>query len=249
MLKAVILDDELSGIEILSYDLNTYCPDVQVIAAFQNPHEAASFLTSCACDVLFLDIDMPACNGFDFLKNFTNINFEVIFVTAYEEYALRAFDFYALDYLLKPVQEDRLRRAIERIKTKKRNLDDFEKFETLFKNINSGLGKNQTLAIPTLEGFEIIELAELVFLKADGNYTELILKTKKLVVSKNLGDFEKVLPVKEFLRIHHSFIVSVSQIKRYIKGDGGMVSMANGEQLPVSRINKPKLLSLLNLPF
>jgi two-component system, LytTR family, response regulator len=249
MLKAIILDDEQAGIDILRYELGIFCPEVEVMASFNDPLEAFNYLSNWSCDILFLDISMPGTNGFDFLKKFKEIDFEVIFVTAYEEYALRAFDFYAVDYLLKPIETEKLKRAIDRIKSKKESKKDFEKFEALFRNLSEKSQKTTTLAIPTLDGFEIIDLADLVYLKADGNYTELKMKTKKILVSKTLGDFEKVLPLESFIRIHNSFVINLQEIRKYIKGDGGMVTISNGEQLPVSRINKPRLLAMIKPQF
>lgn len=249
MLSAIILDDEPASISLLRYEIEQNCPEVSVLSDFNDCESAFDFLQKKVIDIVFLDISMPGCNGFDFLNKFESINFEVIFVTAYEEYALRAFDFYAVDYLLKPTEPEKLQRAIERIKAKKDTNKDFEKFEHLFKNISAGIQKNSTLAIPTMEGYEIIELADLIYLKAEGNYTELFLKSKKTLVSKTLGDFEKVLSIQMFQRVHNSYIVNIQEIRKYIKGDGGFVMMSNKEQLPVSRINKPKLLNLLKPQF
>ena len=249
MLRAIILDDEQAGIEILRYDLEVHCPEVEIQAYFNDPSEAFNYMAASSCDVLFLDISMPSINGFDFLRKFMKIDFEVIFVTAYEEYALRAFDFYAVDYLLKPIEPEKLKRAIERIKSKKESNNDFDKFENLFKTFSASMQKSNTLTIPTLEGYEIVELADLIYLKADGNYTELKMKNKKTLVSKTLSDFEKVLPNKDFQRIHNSYIVNIQEIRKYIKGDGGVIILSNKEQLPVSRINKPRLLAQLRPQF
>lgn len=247
MLQAILIDDEQASLDLLGYDISLYCPDLQVLDTFTNPAEAFLFLQRNSIDVLFLDISMPGCNGFEFLSKFRKIEFEVIFVTAYEEYALRAFDFYAVDYLLKPTEPEKLIRAIERIKSKQERNRDFERFESLFKNLT--ISKSSTLAIPTFDGFEMIDLQDLVYLQADGNYTELKMKTKKILVSKTLGDFEKILTSELFLRIHNSYIINIQEVRKYIKGDGGLLNMSNGDQLPVSRINKPKLLSALKTGF
>jgi two-component system LytT family response regulator len=249
MLRAIILDDEQAGIEILRYDLEVHCPEVEIQASFSDPTEAFNYMVASSCDVLFLDISMPSINGFDFLRKFKKIDFEVIFVSAYEEYALRAFDFYAVDYILKPTDPEKLKRAIERTKSKYESNNDFDKFENLFKTFSASMQKSNTLTIPSLEGYEIVELADLIYLKADGNYTELKMKNKKTLVSKTLSDFEKVLPIKDFQRIHNSYIVNIQEIRKYIKGDGGIVILSNKEQLPVSRINKPRLLAQLRPQF
>jgi two-component system, LytTR family, response regulator len=245
-LKAVILDDESAGIESLMYDLKKNCPDVEVIKTFTDTSSAFDFLRQNPIDVLFLDISMPGCNGFDFLSKFKSINFSVIFVTAYEEYALKAFDFYAVDYLLKPVEYPKLIRAVERIKEKSKPNGGVEFLELMLKNLTSDLKKTDTLAIPTTDGFEIVELTQVIYFKAEGNYTEIFLKDKKKVVSKSIGDFEKVLNITKFFRIHHSYIINIDEVRKYVKGDGGTVILSNGLQLPVSRTNKPKLMLLLN---
>lgn len=242
-IRAIILDDEPAGIDILKYEIESHFPEISLLKTFSDVESSYDFLKTNKIDLLFLDISIPECNGFDFLGRFDKIDFEVIFVTAHEEYALRAFDFYAVDYLLKPVETEKLRRAVDRLMAKNKSDQNFEKFENLFKNFSLSNNKNNTLAIPTLDGFEIIELNELIYLKADGNYTELYMKNKKILVSKTLGDFEKVLPAEFFLRIHNSFVINIYEIRKYIKGDGGIVMISSGEQLPVSRINKPKLLA------
>lgn len=249
MLRAILIDDEQDSLDLLGYDMAMYCPELHVMATFTNPSDAYLYLQRNTVEVVFLDISMPGCNGFDFLSKFNKIDFEVIFVTAYEEFALRAFDFYAVDYLLKPTVPEKLVRAVERIKNKKENNKDFERFESLFRNLSTATNKPTTLAIPTFDGFEIIELNELIYLQAEGNYTQLKMKQKKILVSKTMGDFEKILPQEGFLRIHNSFIINTQEVRKYIKGDGGMVNMSNGDQLPVSRINKPKLLLTLKTTF
>jgi two-component system, LytTR family, response regulator len=249
MLRAVILDDEPDNIDLLKHDLAKYTSQVEVVADFTSPVQAREFLQDHLIDVLFLDISMPQMSGFDFLDSFNKINFDVIFVTAYEEYALRAFDFYAVDYLLKPTETPKLQRAIERLLHKKEADTGHQDFEVLFKNMISSIHKRDTLTVPTSDGYEIIKLEELLYLLADSNYTELRLKDKRFVVSKTLGDFEKVLSSDSFIRIHHSYIVNINEIRKYVRGDGGTVLMSNNDSLAVSRINKPKLLEKLRFQF
>jgi two-component system LytT family response regulator len=189
---------------------------------------------------------MPEMNGFEFLSNFESPDFKVIFVTAFEEFALQAFDFYALDYLVKPVNPIKLQRAVEKLG---QISYEFQKMEEMLRAIQQIYQKSNLLSIPTLNGLEMIDLDDIKYLMAEGNYVELFLKQDKLVVSKSLGDFEKVLDAKKFIRIHNSYIVKVSEIKKYIRGDGGIVELIGGIQLPVSRLNKPKLLQLIKVDF
>ncbi len=252
MISAILIDDENDSLDVLEYEINANCPEVEIIDKFNDPSEAYDFLQSHAVDVVFLDISMPAMNGFDFLATFSKIPFEVIFVTAYEEYALSAFDFYALDYLVKPVPAEKLVRAVERLKVKisVNQPSDFEKIKMLLANIQSSEGENASMAVPTLEGYEMVEINEIVFLEADGNYTTLHLKNKpKVLISKNLKEFEKVLSPRKFTRIHHSHMVNVAHVKKYFKGDGGAVVLSDGTNLAVSRANKAKLLSMIKISF
>jgi two-component system, LytTR family, response regulator len=249
-MKAVIIDDELSNILLLKKDLLEYCSEVVLVKEFTSPTLALAFLKNNPVDIVFLDISMPEMNGFDFLGHFENPKFSVIFVTAFENFALQAFEFYAVDYLLKPVSSEKLRRAVNRVIEKKSGENtEIQQLNMMIRGLQQVYQKSNTLSIPTLQGLEMIELSEIKYLMAEGNYVELIMKTNMLVVSKSLGDFEKVLDPQKFVRIHNSYIVNVNEIKKYIRGDGGIVELLGGIQLPVSRINKPKLLQLIKADF
>lgn len=249
-MKAIIIDDELSNILLLKKDLKEFCPLVQLLQEFTSPVLAIEYLKTNQVDIVFLDISMPEMNGFDFLSHFPNAKFSVIFVTAYEGFALKAFEFYAVDYLLKPVSADKLIRAVSRVEEKKKGENgELQKLQEMLLGLQQVYQKSSTLSIPTLQGFEMIELSEIKYLAAEGNYVELIMKESKLVVSKSLGDFEKVLDPIKFIRIHNSFIINIAEVKKYIRGDGGIVELLGGVQLPVSRINKPRLLQLIKADF
>lgn len=175
-----------------------------------------------------------------------------MFVTAYEEFALAAFDFYALDYLVKPVAPEKLTRAVERLLTKKKENQkvDYVNIQALLGNLTLMQQDSTSMAIPTQEGYEILKTGDVVLLEADGSYTNVVLKTGDTVlVSRNLKDFERMLPPRKFARIHHSYIINIDYIKKYQKGDGGVVTMTNGKALSVSRANKAKLLTLIRGDF
>lgn len=246
MLKALILDDELTNISVLKYELELYCPDILTVADFTNPVEALKYLSNNQVDVVFLDITMPLMSGFEFLNCQKSIDYQVVFVTAHQEYAINAFDFYAIDYLVKPVSKEKLKRAVERLKDRvgQKNKENGS-ISLMLQNFNQSNGGNNHLAIPTLEGFELVDLSKLRYLTASGNYTLLKIGQNEMLVSKILGDFEKILDPGRFLRIHNSVIVQLKDIKKYIKGDGGQVEMTDGQILPVSRANKPKLMSYI----
>jgi len=248
MLTALLIDDEQNSTDVLVYDLHQYCPEVSVVATFEQPADAILFLKEQSIDVVFLDISMPEMSGFDFLDALPSVDFEIVFVTAYEEFALAAFDFYALDYLVKPVAPEKLIRAVERLLAKKKENQkvDYQNIQALLGNLTLMQQDATSMAIPTQDGYEILKTNEVVLLEAEGSYTKVILKVgDTLLVSRNLKDFERMLPVRKFARIHHSYIVNVDYIKKYQKGDGGIVTMSNGKSLAVSRANKTKLLSLI----
>lgn len=248
MLTALLIDDEQNSTDVLVYDLQHYCAEVSVAATFENPADAIEFLKEHSVDVVFLDISMPEMSGFDFLEALPLVNFEIVFVTAYEEFALAAFDFYALDYLVKPVAPEKLIRAVERLLMKKKENQkvDYANIQALLGNLTLRQHDSTSMAIPTQEGYEILKTGDVVLLEADGSYTNVVLKTGDTVlVSRNLKDFERMLPHRKFARIHHSYIINIDYIKKYQKGDGGVVTMTNGKALSVSRANKTKLLSLI----
>lgn len=248
MLRALILDDEPAGATILKYDLEQYCPDIEVIAEFKSPIEALKYLTTNRVDVVFLDVTMPVMSGFEFLSCQKNIDYQVVFVTAHQEYAINAFDFYAVDYIVKPVSKDKLIRAAERLRNRVGSKTD-SRIDVLLESMKKDGDKANHLAIPTMEGFEMVNLNELLYLTASGNYTTLKVGKKDKLVSKTIGDFEKILDPSRFVRIHNSVLVQIKDIKKYIKGDGGQVEMSDGQVHSVSRANKPKLLSIIKVDF
>lgn len=245
MITALLLDDETTNLEILSYDLATYCPEIRVEKMTNSPTEALQFLANNPIDVVFLDVTMPQMSGFDFLLCQKSIDYQVVFVTAHQEYALSAFDFYAVDYLVKPVSSQKLTRAVERLKEKIESNRKLENIGARLEGIKSHHLNSGHIAVPNAEGFEMIEQEEINYLMASGNYTTIFLANREVVVSKNLGEFEKILDEAKFIRIHNSAVVQIKKIKKYIRGDGGQVVMADGKTLAVSRINKPKLLSVI----
>lgn len=245
MINALLLDDETTNLEILSHDLATYCPEIKIEKATTSPTEALQFLATNKIDVVFLDVTMPQMSGFDFLLCQKSIDYQVVFVTAHQEYALSAFDFYAVDYLVKPVSSQKLMRAVERLKEKIGSSRNLENIGPRLEGIKSHHLRSGHIAVPNAEGFEMIDQEEINYLQAWGNYTTIYLTNREIVVSKNLGEFEKILDESKFIRIHNSAVVQIKKIKKYIRGDGGQVVMADGKTLSVSRINKPKLLSLI----
>jgi two-component system LytT family response regulator len=246
MLNAIIVDDEEAGVESLSLLLKKYCPDVQVIAKANSVSEAEEKIKTAAPDIIFLDIAMPFANGFELLKRVKTKNFSVVFTTAYNEYALKAIKHNALDYLLKPIDSDELIEAVKKCEEKKNSgSPDMKKLDSLM-NMLSQSNKAQKLPVPTLEEIMYVDIDTILRMEADSNYTHIYLTDKqKLTSSKTLKDYEQMLMGQKFFRVHKTHIINLGYVKKYIKGEGGYVVMADGKSVEVSRQKKTELLALL----
>ena len=240
MLKAVILDDEIRGSNLLSRKLELFKDDLQIEAVFNDPYKALSSIMDLEPDVLFLDVEMPGLNGFQFLEKLGSFNFEVIFTTAYDTYTLEALRLSAVDYLLKPVDEEELHTAIFRLK--KRQI--VKQAALTHKTI--GKPAHARLALPTAEGVYLVERINIIRVEAMSNYSTFYLQdNKKIVVSKTLKEYEHILQEDMFLRISRSVIVNLDYIVKYRKGDGGTLEMADGTEIEVSASRKEALLERL----
>lgn len=239
-LVSIIVEDEETSREILKNYLKKYCPNVSVLGEASNVDEALVLLRNNHIDLVFLDVEMPYGNAFDLLDKVGDINFETIFVTAYNHYAIEALNAHASYYLMKPISIDELIKAVDYvtyIKTKEEALQN----QVLIPKTNSIQGK---ITIPQLDGFEVIDTSDILFCKADDNYTEIHLQNnKKKVVSKTLKYFEDMLANSSFARIHKSYLVNVNHVVKYVKGKGGSVVLSNGKEIMVSASKKSELLS------
>lgn len=246
MLRTIIIDDEQDSREALRLSLEKYCNDVELVAVCDNPQSGIEQIKSKKPDLVFLDVQMPHMSGFDVLHQFPKMNFEVIFVTAHNHYAIKAIKFSALDYLLKPVGIDELQAAIKRAHEKTKDDDNSVRYRSFFENIKNkeqGIGK---LSIPTLEGLLFIDFDEIIRCKAEDNYTEIFLKNKqKIVVSRTLGDIEEMLEGNSFFRVHQTHLINLKYLKKYIKGDGGQVVMNDGSTVDVARRKKEEFLAFI----
>ena len=247
-MRAIIVDDERHSGEILKMLIDETISDLEVLSLEQNPVEAIENIKKSEPDLLFLDIEMPGLNGFELLKALGEMKVQVIFTTAYDEFAIHAFRVGAIDYLLKPVDKSELEEAINRARSR---LQNDETTRDLSEIINTIYGKEQLqsrISISTSEGIEFIPVEDIVRCKSDSNYTEIITGERKLIVSKTLKEIEKQLEKHEcFLRIHHSHLVNLNYISKYIKGSGGMLILTNGDQVNVARNKKQELLERLNI--
>ena len=246
-MKAILIDDERGSIESLTFELAAYCEDVEVVGTSRDPIEAIKLVQSMKPDVIFLDIEMPGMNGFEFLGAVGEITFDVIFVTAYDQFAIKAFDFNAIDYILKPVRKIKLIQAVEKVKKYKKTQFDPIQLAALIQNIQlqstAGLEK---IALPVGDGFSMVHVNDISYLKAESNYTWVHLTSgKKYLIAKTLKEIESLLTFPQYYRAHKSYLVNLNHIDRYIRGQGGYLVTMSGEQIPVSRAQKSDLMAKL----
>lgn len=247
MIRTLIVDDESDAREALRLALEKYCPEVGVLASCSTPDEALKAILQLNPQLVFLDIQMPHLSGFDLLAEIGEINFAVIFVTAYDHYAIKAIKFSALDFLLKPVDPDDLVCAVRKAEKWQQQQVQTFRYQSVFSNIQYGKKNIDKLAIPTSDGILFLETVNIIYCRADGNYTTIYLKNSKpLLVSKSLIDFEQILIDSGFYRIHHSSLINLLHIQKYVKGEGGHVVLSEGHCVDVSRRKKEDFLRYLN---
>ena len=245
MVKAILIDDEVHCLDTLSILINDYCPDVQIIERCMSAKQGLAAIGKHDPDLVFLDIEMPVMNGFELLEQFSSIPFAIIFTTSYDQYAIKAIRFSALDYLLKPIDPKELVAAVHKVQHQK-HLPSPEQFAILMNQVkNKDVGFNK-IAIPTADGFELIPAEQLVRCEADDNYTHIFLKDKKKITAcRTLKEMEEQLQsFSSFLRVHHSYLVNLNEVTKYIRGEGGYLVMSDGSTVNVSRSRKEALLKL-----
>ncbi len=238
MLKAIIIDDELDSIEALTHDLKAF-KNINVVATCQSAKEGRKAIKAWEPDVVFLDISMPYENGFELLESIAPIDFEVIFVTAYDEHAVKAFKNSAVHYLLKPISEEELEEAVKRVEKRRQHLLGFspEQLEILLEN-NASKTTNTRFAIPTMQGYAFCLLESILYCLADGNSTKIVTTGKNYVSGHNLKTFEERLPKAHFCRIHQSHIINMQHVIEYFKGKSAYVLMQDKKGLGVSEARK-----------
>jgi len=242
MIKAIIIDDEMHCIEALSILLQEYCADVKVMGQCRSAKKGLEEIEKIKPDLVFLDIEMPAMNGFDMLEQLEEINFAIIFTTSYDQYAIKAIHFSALDYLLKPIEVNELVNAVKKVR-EQRHFPMAEQFQMLLKKIN-GKDDFNKIAVPTSEGFELVPADNVIRCEAADNYTYIYLKNKnKIVACRTLKETEEQLQdYNYFVRVHHSHLVNLNEVTKYVRGEGGYLVMSDGSSVNVSRSRKDGLL-------
>jgi len=243
-MNAIIVDDEKHCREVLALLLQKHCPRVTIQAVCPDADSALKELATVQPDILFLDIEMPDMNGFEMLEKIKDPNFEIVFTTAYNEYAIKAIKHSALDYLLKPVDKDELIASVRKAQ-KVRTQKSGPRVEALLQMLN-GKKPLRRFGVSTLEGLIMINIDDVIFCESDSAYCKLFFlnQPKPMVITKTLKEVEEVLQGNEFCRIHHSYVINMKFVERYIRGEGGEVIMTNGVHLPISRTRKQDFLNL-----
>lgn len=246
MINAVLIDDEKNALEMLEWQLKQYCSQVRIAALCKNADEGIQAVEKYKPHLLFLDIEMPRKSGFEVIAAFPDNSFDVIFTTAYNQFAIKAFKFSALDYLMKPIDAEELIAAVQRYERKANYLQFKDQLQVLLQQYKQPQLAPDKIAFATQEGIVFIQPEAIIHCESFSNYTTLFLLNKpKLVISKTLKEVEELLQPCNFFRVHHSHLINLRHVTRYIKADGGCIEMIDGAQLPVSRQRKDFVLEVL----
>lgn len=238
-----MIDDEKHCLKILKWELDDI-NEVEVAGVFQSPKDALEQLPITNPDLVFLDIQMPGMTGFDFLKSASRITFDVVFTTAYDEYALQAIKVHASDYLLKPIDPEELQASVKRIYKRRRNGEGVRDISTLLNFLEPVIYPGHNLIpLHTHEAIEFVKPDDIIYCKAEGSYSKIFLiDAQHIFLSKTLKDLENLLRQENFLRVHNSYLINTNRIKKFIKSDGGFLVMINNDVVKISRQKKDELL-------
>lgn len=244
-LRSIIVEDEKHSRETLKQLLAEYCQGVEIIYAAASISEAEMAIKAHHPDLVFLDIELKTGTSFELLESLENINFEIIFTTAFDQYAIRAIKFSSLDYLLKPIDLDELRSAVEKAKLSRGNKAHQQQLELLIDNLKKA--RPGRICLATQEGLEFVDTDKIVYCKASGSYTEFILaESKKILVSKHLKEYENLLDKQQFMRVHNSYLINLEEVKKFVKTDGGYIVMNNGDAVSLSKGKREAFLEVMS---
>lgn len=250
-LRIILVDDEPRGLNSLEKLLQLNCPDTSVVARCSNANDALEKIEQLRPNLVFLDIAMPVKNGFDLLRELPEISFEVIFVTAHNQFMIEAFHFSAIDYLLKPIDDDLLIDAVKRARKRIAEKAGMQNRETLLHNVQQRhTPANMKLCLPSLKGFQVVEMDEILYAEAAGNYTIFyFLHHPSVCTSKSIHEYENLLADSGFVRTHKSYLINLLHIKEYLRGEGGSVILSNGKEIEVARRKKEPFLDQMKQFF
>ncbi len=243
MFKAILVDDEVHALKTLEWELEQHCPEVQVLASYSRAEEALVNIHKLQPDLLFLDIEMPRISGFDLLARLPALEADVIFITAYDKYAIQAFKVNAIDYFLKPFDGQELRPTLNRLQAQRNEQQRPPNWPERIASLKTKLTR---IGIPHMEGLTMIRPDEVIYCLSEGAYTKIILADRSILMSRNIKVMEQLVEDYSFFRIHKSYLINLEHLLGFYKSEGGYVQMSNGTQLPVARRKKAELLALFN---
>lgn len=247
-MKCILIDDERDCLELLDLMIKRYCPELDIAGQYSSPREGIDAIWEYRPDLVFLDVDMPGINGFGVLDACRDLPFQVIFTTAYDKYAVQAFKYSATDYLLKPVEREELRSAVNKALRNKPAEEIAQQRQIIFNFINPTQPSREKIAFSTADGCVFLAVADIEYFEADGNYC-IVYTTgnpKGILFVRSLREIEEMLKGSHFIRSHNSFLVNLKKVKRYIRGDGGDLEMSNDKRVPIARPRKKEVLDLLS---
>jgi two-component system LytT family response regulator len=246
MIRTILVDDEKDNILVLQRMLETYCQQVTVVGTAEGVETALPLIRMVNPDLVFLDIEMIQGNAFDLLNQLQPLSFQVIFVTAFDEYAVRAFKYSATDYLLKPVDVEELRMAVDKVAARSHEKLDMYQLKTLLENVGAMQLSQQKMAIPTVNGLSFVAVNTIIRFEAKGNYTTIYMTNgESLMTTRSIKEYEDMLPEPIFCRIHNSHIINLQRVQKYQKGRGGYVIMEDGSAIEVATRRRPEFLQRL----
>ena len=245
-MRVILIDDETNCLDMLTILIQRYCPTLQIIEQFDDPSVAVKKIPILKPDLVFLDVDMPELNGFDVLDKCKNTPFQVIFTTAHNQYAVKAFKYSAIDYLLKPIDREDLIDAVKKTQDSKFMNHHTQRRDILFSYMSLDKTAREKIALPTSDGILFMSVKDIIFCESEGNYTRVHSQNgHSNLFTKPLKEIEEMLMDNAFYRVHHSFLINLKQVDRYIRTDGGDIQMSNGKIIPVSRQKKQEVLDVL----
>lgn len=246
MITCIIIDDETKCVHTLELIIQRHCPELQLLASCDSAESGLEAIRTHRPQVVFLDIEMPKMNGFDMLDKVGKIDFHVVFTTAYSQFAIKAFQYSALNYLLKPIDPDDLIDTVSRIQNLQRPPQQ-EQIDILLETLRRPEPKMQRIALSTHDGLIFVQTTDIMYCQSENNYTWVYLtKGGKHLLAKTLKEFEETLPALDFYRIHNSYLVNLNEIQRFVREDGGYVMMNNGTQITIARARREQFFSLFD---
>ncbi|RPD96628.1 DNA-binding response regulator [Aureibaculum marinum] len=246
MIKAILIDDEKSAIQSLSWEIENFCEDVKIIESFTDPLDAISAINYLKPDCVFLDIEMPEMDGFQLLNSLKYRDFDLIITTAFDNYAIKAFRESAIDYLLKPIDSDDLVQAVEKIKKNKNQNGLGTELKKVLTDLVPQQGYNK-IGLPLVGKTKYVAPNDIYYCKSDGNYCEIFFVDGSVeMLTKKIKEIEEIISNKYFFRVHNSYLVNINYIKEFVKTEGQYLVLENGTSIPVSRSKKNDLLKLLD---